>query len=96
MVVYKRHPELREAVFTKRIFWKPWHYALLRVVLALMLPRRLRFLRPYLVLPYLRSLGLRRRNEGGSTLHALFYPVEDLVEIGTMLRASVEHRMIVL
>jgi glycosyltransferase involved in cell wall biosynthesis len=96
MLVYKRHPGLREAVFTKGIFWKPWHYALLRVAIALILPRRLRFLRPYLTIPYVRSLETRRRHEGGSLVHALFYPLEDLVEITTMVHASVRHRMLVL
>jgi glycosyltransferase involved in cell wall biosynthesis len=96
MVVYKRHPELREAVFTKRIFWKPWHYALFRVAVAMLLPSRLRFLRPYLVLPYLRSIELRCRNEHGGLVHAAFYLVEDAVEVGAMVRASVRHRMLVL
>jgi GT2 family glycosyltransferase len=96
MLVYKRYPELRDAVFTKRIFWKPWHYALFRVALAMVLPKRLWFLRSYLIIPYLRSIELRCRNEGGGIGHALFYPIEDLVEIGAMVRASVEHRMLVL
>jgi glycosyltransferase involved in cell wall biosynthesis len=96
MVVYKRHPELRRAVFTKQIFWKPWHYALFRVALALALPQRLWFLRPYLVLPYLRSIELRCRNERGGLAHALFYPIEDAVEVGAMVRASIRHRMLVL
>lgn len=96
MVVYKRHPELRRAVFTKRIFWKPWHYALFRVAVAMALPRRLRFIQPYLVIPYLRSIELRCRNEGGSAAYALFYPVEDIVEVAAMIRASVRYRMVVL
>jgi glycosyltransferase involved in cell wall biosynthesis len=96
MVVYKRHPELRRAVFTKQIFWKPWHYALFRVALALALPQRLWFLRPYLVLPYLRSIELRCRNERGGLVHVLFYPIEDAVEVGAMVRASIRHRMLVL
>lgn len=96
MIVYKRHPELRRAVFTKGIFWKPWHYALFRVLLALLLTDRLWFLRPYLVLPYLKSIELRCRNEGGGIGHAFFFPVEDVVEVAAMVRASVRYRMLVL
>jgi glycosyltransferase involved in cell wall biosynthesis len=96
MLVYKRYPELRDAVFTKRIFWKPWHYALARVVIAMLLPRRLHFVRPYLIIPYLRSLQMRYRHEGGNVAHVLFYPLEDAVEVGAMVRASVRHRMLVL
>ncbi len=96
MLVYKRYPELRKAVFTKRIFWKPWHYALFRVLLALLLPDRLWWLRPYLIIPYVRSIELRIRHEHGTVAHALFYPVEDVVEVGAMIRASLAHRMLVL
>jgi glycosyltransferase involved in cell wall biosynthesis len=96
MVVYKRYPELRRAVFTKRIFWKPWHYALARVLVAALLPRRFRLLRPYLVIPYLRSIELRLRHEGGHPAHFFFYPLEDVVETAAMVRASVRHRMLVL
>lgn len=96
MLVYKRYPELRRIVFTKGIFWKPWHYALFRVLVACLLPRRLRFLRPYLTMHYVLSLEARRRHEGGSYAHALFYPVEDIVEIAAMIRASIAWRMLVL
>lgn len=96
MLVYKRYPELRREVFTKGIFWKPWHYALARVALAAILPRGLRVLQPYLVIPYLRSIELRCRNEGGNVAHALFYPIEDVAEMAAMVRASVRHRMVVL
>lgn len=96
MLVYKRYPALRAAVFTKTIFWKPWHYALFRVLVAQALPRRLWFLRPYLVIPYLRSVEMRIRHERGGVLHAWFYPLEDAVEVTAMIRASIRHRMLVL
>lgn len=96
MLVYKRYPALRRTVFTKGVFWKPWHYALARVAIAMLLPRRLWFLRPYLVIPYLRSIELRCRKEGGNLAHGFFYPVEDVVEMSAMVRASVRHRMLVL
>lgn len=96
MLVYKRFPVLRQALFVKRVFWKDTHYTLARVFVALMLRGRARVLRPYLVVPYLRTLEARRRSEHGDLRHALFYPLEDLVELAAMLRASVEHRMLVL
>ena len=51
MRVYARHPELRRAHFTHRVFWKHSHYLLFRALLALALPRRLRFLAPWLAAP---------------------------------------------
>jgi glycosyltransferase involved in cell wall biosynthesis len=96
MLVYKRYPELREAVFTKRIFWKESHYGLLRLAVAVMLPRRLAIARPYLIRPYLRNIQIRRRAENGSLAHVAFYPIEDAVELIAMVRASIRHRMLVL
>lgn len=94
--VYKRHPGARAGVFTHGVFWKPWHYTLLRAALILMLPRWARHLRVWLAVPYVNSIVLRCRNERGGAVHALFYPVEDAVEIAAALRASVRYRMLVL
>lgn len=94
--VYKRHPELRRSVFLKGIFWKPWHYTFFRALLALVVPRRLRWLRFWLALPYVASIETRVRFEGGNVLHAAFYPIEDVVEIAAAIRASVTYRMLVL
>jgi GT2 family glycosyltransferase len=93
--VYQRHPGAREGVFTKRIFWKPWHYTLLRAALALALPHRLRHLRVFLIGPYVESLLLRCEYEHGRAWHAPFYFVEDLVEINAALRASLRYRMLI-
>jgi glycosyltransferase involved in cell wall biosynthesis len=94
--VYKHHPELRQAVFLKGIFWKPWHYTFFRALLALAVPRRFRWLRLWLTLPYVASIETRIRFEGGTALHAAFYPIEDVVEIAAAIRASVLYRMLVL
>lgn len=96
MLVYKRFPELRDDVFTRRVFWKQSHYALFRAAIVLFLPRRLAFLSPLVLRPYVRSVLIRRHVEGGSAAHALFYPLEDLVEVGAMVRASIRYRMLVL
>jgi GT2 family glycosyltransferase len=94
--VYRRHPAARERVFTKRIFWKPWHYTLVRASLALLLPRRLRHLRLFLAGPYIESLLLRCAYEQGRPWHAPFFVAEDLVELSAAVRASVRYRMLVL
>jgi glycosyltransferase involved in cell wall biosynthesis len=94
--VYRRHPGARERVFTRGVFWKPWHYTFVRATLALFLPRRLRYLRVWLIGPYVNSLQVRCEYEHGHAWHAPFYVVEDLVEIGAALRASVRYRMLVI
>jgi len=96
MIVYKRHPALRRQVFTKRIFWKASHFALAQFLIALLLPRRLRWLRPYLMRPYLGSLRWRLHEQRGGLEHAPSLVIEDLVEMGAMVRASVRYRMLVL
>jgi glycosyltransferase involved in cell wall biosynthesis len=92
MRVYARHPQLRHAHFTNRFFWKHSHYVLFRALLALALPRRLRFMAPWLVAPYARHLILRGRVEGGGPLMAPFFIVHDLVEMVTVARAAVRYR----
>jgi glycosyltransferase involved in cell wall biosynthesis len=92
MRVYARHPELRRAHFTHGVFWKASHYLLARAVLAAALPRRLRFLAPWLVWPYARHLLARGRAEGGGPLLAPFYVLHDLVEMVTVARAAVRYR----
>jgi glycosyltransferase involved in cell wall biosynthesis len=94
--VYKRHPDARERVFTKGIFWKPWHYTFLRALVALLLPRRLRHLRVFLIAPYIDSLLVRCEYEHGRPWHAPFFVVEDVVEITAAVRASVRYRMLVI
>jgi len=94
--VYRRHPGARKRVFTRGVFWKPWHYTLARASLALVVPRRFRYLRGWLAAPYLDSIRVRLRHERGRVWHAPFYLVEDAVEIAAAVRASIRHRMLVL
>ena len=89
---YARHPELRSAHFHRGIFWKGSHYLLVRALVAAALPRRLRFLAPWLVVPYLRHLIARGRVEGGGPLLAPYYVVHDLIELVTVIRAAIRYR----
>lgn len=92
MLAYARHPELRRAEFAKGIFWKGTHYHLVRGLSALLLPRRLRFLRPWLVAPYLVGLYGRARADRASPLLAPYYVVHDLIELWAVGRAAVRYR----
>ena len=92
MLAYKRHPELRKAHFVKGIFWKGSHYLLIRALIGLTLPCRLRWLRPWFTGPYLLELRDRTRLEGGSLLLAPYLLVHDLVEIWAVGRAAVRYR----
>jgi glycosyltransferase involved in cell wall biosynthesis len=89
---YADHPGLRRAHFTHGIFWKPSHALLVRALLALALPRRLRFAGPFLVAPYARYLIARGRLEGGGPAAAPFYALLDLVELVTVARTGARHR----
>jgi glycosyltransferase involved in cell wall biosynthesis len=89
---YADHPGLRRAHFSHGIFWKPSHALLVRALLALVLPRRLRFAAPFLVAPYARYLLARGRLEGGGLPAAPYYALLDLVELVTVARTGVRHR----
>ncbi len=89
---YADHPGLRRAHFTHGIFWKRSHYLLVRALLALALPQRLRFLAPWLVAPYARDLLARGRVEGGGPLLAPYYVLHDLVELAATARSAIRHR----
>jgi GT2 family glycosyltransferase len=97
MQVYGRHPELRAAVFTHRLFWKPEHYLLCRTLIAVALPRRRRLIRRWLAWPYLVSLlwrSLQRDSRGPVLIPYLV--LHDLVELGAVGRAMVRYRIAVL
>lgn len=90
--VYADHPGLRRAHFSGGFFWKRSHALLVRALLALVLPRRLRLLAPWLVAPYARYLLARGRLEGGGPLGAPYYALLDLVELVTVARTGIRHR----
>jgi GT2 family glycosyltransferase len=96
VLLYKRHPGLRGAALTKRIFWKGSHYLLVRALLTLVLPRRLWGLAAWLWLPYALHLVDRWRAEGGGPALAPWIALHDLAELASIARGAVKHRVLVL
>jgi GT2 family glycosyltransferase len=92
MLAYVRHEELRRAHFALGIFWKGSHYHLVRLLIALVLPRRLRLLRVWLARPYFVAVSQRARLDGASLLVAPYYLLHDLVELGAVVRAAIRYR----
>ena len=64
ILAYARHPGLRQGHLFRGAFWKVEHYALLRVLIVPLLPRRLRLLRRWFVWRYTADL-LKRGHAGG-------------------------------
>jgi glycosyltransferase involved in cell wall biosynthesis len=100
MQVFKRHPELRRAVFVHGLFWKYSHYLLVRALIGLALPRSLWLIRLRLVWRYAQHVFRRGRGEGryegNSPLLAPYYVLYDLVELAAIIRAAIRYRMLVL
>lgn len=97
MQAYSRHPDLRDAVFTKRFFWKPDHYLFVRALLALLLPRRLRGLRRWLAWPYAVALVWRcLQPDARGPVLLPYLALHDAVEVGAVARAAVRYRIPVL
>jgi GT2 family glycosyltransferase len=96
VALYRRHPGLRRAALTKRIFWKGSHYLLVRALLTLLLPRRLWGLAAWLWLPYALHLVDRWREEGGGPALAPWIALHDLAEVAAMARGAVKYRVLVL
>jgi glycosyltransferase involved in cell wall biosynthesis len=94
--IYERHPELRRRALVRGVFWKQTHLDLLRLLLALALPRRFVLLRGWLAYPYLRHLIGRGRSEGGGLLLAPYYLLHDIVEVAAMVRGSARYGTVVL
>lgn len=92
MLAYVRHAELRRAAFVKGVFWKGSHYLLVRLLIAVALPRRLRWLGGWLAFPYLRAAAQRARASGASWLLVPYIALHDLVELVAVLRAAIRYR----
>lgn len=89
MLNFKRHPHLR-AHLHARLFWIPNHWWLVRAVLALLLPRRLWWVRWWLAAPYVLRVGTLRPDV------AAFVVAHDLVEMAAVARGARRYRVPVL
>jgi len=92
MKAFARHPELREAIFVRRYFWKLEHYWLTCALIALVLPRSLWWLRIPLSYRYVRNLWARGRVIGGGPGLAPYYFALDLVETVAVARGGIRYR----
>jgi glycosyltransferase involved in cell wall biosynthesis len=91
---FARHPELRDRLYLGR-FWKASHARLLLALAGVALARRVP-VALVLAIPYARELRARMAAEHASLPAAPYYPLHDLVEIGTALSGSVRAGVIVL
>ena len=99
MLVFARHPGLREAHLFRGAFWKVEHYGLARVLLLPLIPRRLRLLRRWFAWRWLAELALRANHEAGALRTPLLVPymiLHDLVEFAAVLRGAIRYRTLVL
>ena len=94
--LFARHPALRRAQLTHRVFWKGSHYLLVRALAALLVRRRSRPLALWLGAPYARHLLRRGEVDGGGARAAPFYAVHDLVELAAVARGAIRYRTPVL
>jgi glycosyltransferase involved in cell wall biosynthesis len=95
MLVFARHPGLRRAHLTRGPFWKMTHYALARVLLIPLVPRRLRLLRRWFFWRWLGDLERRGRDAAGPIRGILLIPylvLHDLIEMAAVLRGALRYR----
>lgn len=88
MRLYRRHPRLRDAALTNRLFFKPSHQLLLQALVGYALARR----HPaWLVLayPYVREMDARTP---GSPRPIPLLVAHDVLEIAATVRGAVRHR----
>jgi GT2 family glycosyltransferase len=91
-----RHPQVRKAHLSHRIFWRPSHYFLLRALLALALPRWMRPLGVWLVAPYARNLTERSREAGAFPFGIPYLVVYDCAETAAVTRGAARERVLIL
>jgi GT2 family glycosyltransferase len=89
MLVFQRHPELREHL-TMKVFWVERHWWLVRALVALALPRRLWWLRWWLAAPYVLRLGSWRPDVVAAVV------AHDVVEMAACGRGGLRYRVPVL
>ena len=91
VLAYKRHPGLRRTLVAG-VFWNREHLRTSRALLALLVPRRLWWLRWWLAAPYVAYLVERR----SGPLLAPYIVLRDTLEIATLLRGSARYRTLVI
>lgn len=100
MAVFARYPELRKSNLVRGIFWKPQHYHLTRTLLALALPRPLRWIAVYFAYRYGVLLWQRAHQQGdgsgGGPAYMPYFALYDLLETATAARGAVRYRTLVL
>jgi glycosyltransferase involved in cell wall biosynthesis len=94
--LFRRHPRLRPVHLYRGVFWKDSHYHLVKALVALLLPRRLRPLALVLGGPYVLHLLERTRREGGGPPAMPYYALYDLVELAAVARGAARYRTVVL
>jgi glycosyltransferase involved in cell wall biosynthesis len=93
--LYRRHPALRETL-TYGVFWKKTHYLLVRALIGLLLPRRLRPLRFWCYAPLAPYYWQRSATEGrGRRWSAPYFVIYDAVETVGIVRGAMRYRTFV-
>jgi hypothetical protein len=97
---FARYPELRRRNLIRHFFWKEAHYHLVRTLVALALPRPLRWSALYFGYRYAVLLHMRATVDkdgcGGGPALMPFYALHDVIETATVARGAVRHRVAVL
>lgn len=93
--LFARHPRAREILY-RRLFWNVWHYLLVRSLLALASPRRLRPLARLVLARHLAELRARAAEAGAGPAWIPYLVLFDAVETASMLRGAVRHRTLLL
>jgi glycosyltransferase involved in cell wall biosynthesis len=100
MAVFARYPELRRLTLIRGLFWKETHYHLVRTLVGLLLPGRLRWLGLFFAYRYARLLWLHAHWEGdgkgGGPALVPYYLAENAIELATTARGAARYRTLVL
>lgn len=90
MLVFARHPEIREHMH-RGVFWKWTHYALLRWLVARLLPRRFVVVKQFLSRPYTLYLLMDESRRAGPLL-APYVLALDMLELIAVVRGAIRYR----
>lgn len=91
MLPFRRYAALREHRYAG-VFWNRVHLWLFRAALALVLPKRLWWLRWWLAAPYVIRLSSRR----SGPLLTPYLVLHDLIEVTAVVRGAIRYRVLVL